>query len=201
MTDRTLPPNVYRLPTMMITFNKSGQITETYGFDEQSNNQVSLDMFPILAIDGFLSKKPMVMPLSLEDSKGNLHCNAIVIMNSNIERFEPRGNIKDKHHTSIVQSFYDPTNLDSTLSKFIKGWFSPRNFKLDNITRGKSRSELTPYFRYMKPKSTGIVSTDTKTYGNAAKCSKLTFDYLRIRVGSKDRSEAYKKWLNYELQF
>jgi hypothetical protein len=199
MSDRSLPSNVYRLPTFMLTFDKDGIITKKYGFNEQTGSVVDIRMFPSLAVEGFLSNKPVVMPLSLEDSSGNLHCNAIVIMNSQIERFEPRGNIHDERNTSMVNSFYDPTHLDITLSRTIKSWFSTRNFNLSNVIRGKARNDvLPPYFRYRKPRSTGIFSTDMDTYKNASHCSTLTFNYLRIRVNTQFRTEAYKKWLSYE---
>ena len=196
---RHLPDDVYRLPTLMLTFDNKGDIQETYGFDEKTNKQVSLKIFPILAVHGFVLNKTIVMPLSLEDCKGNTHCNSIVIMGSNIERFEPRGNIKDIQNTPVIKEFYNPAHLDASLYVYIKGWFSPQNLKLYNITVDKPRNDIQkPYFRYLTPLPNGIVSTDSQTYINAPYCVKLTFNYLRIRIYRKNRQDAHTEWLVQE---
>ena len=194
---RYLPPSVYRLPTLMMTFNTNGNIKEKLAFDETKGTQIDMRLMPGLAVTGLLSKKPIVMPLSLEDSKGNTHCNAIIIKNGIIERFEPRGrNIKSSKQSKIVQSFYDPDVLDSTMASLVKSWYSDRRLALE----GRMLKKKIPkqYFRYSKPKQSGIYSNDTQNYKNATKCTSLTFNYVRIRVKTSDRNDAYTKWLKYE---
>ena len=61
-------------------------------------------MMPHLLHEARAAQMPVVMPLNIQGANGDLHCNIIHFIGSKIERFEPRGNIRDQ--TVAVRALY-----------------------------------------------------------------------------------------------
>jgi hypothetical protein len=207
---RQLPNTIYRLPTLCVNIlsNKTIDTTNVDFFDENNNSIVSPTNVVTLFHEGLASRMCIVMPLSIHNEYvRETHCNAVIITQTTIERFEPRGNINLKSQSIQVQSLYDTNNMDMFVRKLIHNWImddiAPKHRMVQLAHRVyNTKPQHNLYRRYYKPLPNGIISSDVLTYCNASMCQKLVFNYVRIRTHKdniqKYRKHAHEQWLQYE---
>jgi len=206
--DRSIPSFVFRLPTMLLSFDKSGKIieSETAFFDEEKNEEFKdVWYIPIQIQENIVKHRTSVMPISIKNNYyGTLHCNAVIITPKAYELFEPRGDTLLDSQTSAVRTLYDPTNYFSYIRAKLTRWSTDeRVLNLSKrITPGFHSSSILN-MRFDPPNTRGIRSNeDTIRY--SSECSTLVFNYINIRVRDikigKTRLHSHQKWLEYERQ-
>lgn len=191
--------NCFRLPTLCLNIDEKDEIEIEAFWDEQEKKEI-IEGVPLLekltlAADHLLRKNPLVMLINIYNKRmKEYHCNAIIIKDGNVERFDPRGYNKDTNNTDMVKNFYDPEKLDTFLKDLIiSEWNIDKLCILAN--RIKNGTEAIPTLNYIKIQSDvkGIVSDDVN-FEDHNKCDQLTFDYINIRLNNNNATESMIKW-------